>query len=118
VNPNCGEINVEAAEADPDSILHWYRALLKFRKENPLVIYGSYREYDKNSRGLYVYSREYEGQKLLVVSSFTEKPVRFSAPQGFDLAQAKQVFGNYAPPEAQSGTFVTRPWECRVYLWA
>ena len=116
VNPNYTEINVEAAEADPGSVLHWYMGLLKFRKENPLVIYGDYTEYYKNSRSLYVYSRGYEGRKLLVVCSFSGKPVQFSAPRGFDLTWAEQVFGNYAAPAAQSNTFVTQPYECRVYL--
>jgi len=117
VNQNYSEINVEAAEADPNSILHWYRALLQFRKENPLVIYGGYQEHYKSSRSLYAYSREHEGKRLLVVCTFGEKPVQFCAPKGFDLTQGKQVFGNYAPPETQTNSFVTKPWECRVYMW-
>jgi len=117
VNPNYAEINVEAAEADPNSILHWYRALLRFRKENPMVIYGGYEEHYKSSRSLYVYSREYEGKRLLVICAFGDKPLQFSAPGGFDLARARQVFGNYAEPETQANSFVTRPWECRVYMW-
>ena len=117
VNPNYADINVQAAEADPDSILNWYRALLQYRKDNPMVIYGSYREHYKSSRSLYVYSREMDGKRLLVICSFTDKPVQFSAPMGFDLLHGKQVFGNYAAPEAQSNCFVTRPWECRVYEW-
>ena len=118
VNPNYSEINVEAAEADPDSILHWYRVLLQFRKENPLVIYGSYQEHYKSNRSLYVYSREHEGKHLLVICAFGDRPVQFCAPKGFDLAQGRQVFGNYAAPETQTNSFVTKPWECRVYLWA
>ena len=117
VNPNYPEINVAAAEADPDSLLHWYRALLNFRKGNPMVIYGSYEEHYESSRSLYVYSREYEGKKMLVICTFGEKPVQFNAPRGFDLTQGKQVFGNYAAPEIQTNSFVTKPWECRVYLW-
>ncbi|MDR1465004.1 MAG: alpha-glucosidase [Oscillospiraceae bacterium] len=117
VNPNYTEINAAAAEADPDSLLHWYRALLKFRRESPLALYGDYREHNKASRQLYVYSRGREGQRLLVICSFTEQPVRFAAPLGFDLLHATQLFGNYAAPETQSNQFVTRPYECRVYGW-
>ncbi|MDR1928128.1 MAG: alpha-glucosidase [Oscillospiraceae bacterium] len=117
VNPNYPEINVAAAEADAFSLLHWYRALLRFRKENPLVVYGDYREYKKNSRSLYVYAREHEGKRLLVICSFSEKPVRFRAPPGFDLLHGKRVFGNYAPPERQNDQFLTKPYECRVYLF-
>ncbi|MCL2495654.1 MAG: alpha-glucosidase [Oscillospiraceae bacterium] len=117
VNPNYPEINVAAAEADPDSLLHWYRALLAFRKENPVVIHGKYTEHYKSSRSLYVYSQELDGKRLLVVCAFGEKPVQFSAPTGFDLTGAKQAFGNYAIPGIQTNNFVTKPWECRVYLW-
>ena len=117
VNPNYTEINVEAAEADPNSILHWYRALLKFRKESPLAIYGSYQEHYKSSRSLYVYSRAHEGERLLVICAFGEKPQQFCAPRGFDLTQAEQIFGNYAKPAVQSNSFVTKPWECRVYAF-
>lgn len=115
INPNYTEINVEDADRDPDSVLNFYRALLQFRKENPMVIYGSYQEHYKSSRSLYVYSREHEGKRLLVVCAFSDKPVQFNAPAGFDLTQAKQVFGNYAQPAAQSNSFITKPWECRVY---
>jgi len=117
VNPNYPEINVAAAEADPDSLLHWYRALLHFRKENPVVIHGKYQEHYKSSRSLYVYSQELDGKRLLVVCAFGEKPVQFSAPTGFDLTRARQVFGNYAIPGIQTNNFITKPWECRVYLW-
>ena len=114
-NPNSSEINVEAAEADPNSILHWYRALLKFRKEHPMVIYGTYQEHQKSSKSLYVYSREGEGQKLLVICSFKDKPVKFSAPAGFDFSKAELAFCNYDAP--QNASIAMRPWECRVYFW-
>ena len=62
INPNYTEINVEAAEKDPNSTLNFYRKLIKFRKENEIVIYGSYKEHYKDSDELYVYSRYYEGK--------------------------------------------------------
>ena len=115
VNPNYEEINVAAAEADPNSILHFYRALLKFRKDHPaLVIYGGYEEHCKASKSLYVYTREGGGEKLLVICSFKDKPVKFTAPEGFDLSKADLLFCNYDASNAFAGL---RPYECRVYLW-
>jgi glycosidase len=81
INPNYKEINVEAAEKDPNSILNFYRKLLKFRKENEIVIYGSYKEHYEDSKELFVYSRYYEGKKMLVINSFSEKPVSFKTPK-------------------------------------
>ena len=42
VNPNLPEINVEAQLNDPDSILSFYKKLIRLRKENPVFVYGTY----------------------------------------------------------------------------
>ena len=117
VNPNYTEINVEAAEKDPDSILNYYRKLLKFRKENEIVIYGDYKEHYASSDTLFVYERNYEGKRLLVVNSFTDKPVKFKAPEGFDLSKGECVLCNYKYPAVSGNAFTTKPWETRVYLF-
>jgi len=117
VNPNYTEINVEDADKDPDSILNFYRKLLKFRKENPVVIYGDYKEHNKCSNKIYVYERNYEGKRLLVISSFTEKAVKFKAPKGFDLASGKLVLQNYDDASIINNGFTLKPYETRVYLW-
>ena len=117
VNPNYTEINVEAAEKDPNSILNFYRKLLKFRKENEIVIYGDYKEHLKRSKDLYVYERNYEGQRLLVICSYTEKPVQFTAPAGFDLAKGECVLSNYDDSSVCANGFTTKPYETRVYLF-
>ncbi len=117
VNPNYKEIYVEAAEKDPDSILNFYRALLKFRKENEIVIYGDYKEHYKSSKNLYVYERNYEGKRLLVINSYTEDGVNFKAPKGFDLSKGKLVLSNYKDNAIQDNGFTTKPYETRVYLF-
>jgi len=117
VNPNYTEINVEDADKDPNSILNFYRKLLKFRKENPVVIYGDYKEHNKCSNKIYVYERNYEGKRLLVISSFTEKAVKFKAPKGFDLASGKLVLQNYDDASIINNGFTLKPYETRVYLW-
>lgn len=117
INQNYTEINVEAAEKDPNSILNFYRKLLKFRKENKIVIYGSFTEYEKNSGKLFVYSREYEGQRMLVVCSFTDEKVRFNAPESFDLRKGEMVLSNYKYPAVVENGFFTKPYEVRVYLY-
>ena len=116
VNPNYPEINVEAAEADPNSILHYYRKLLKFRKENEIVRYGDFRLM-KTERKLFAYIRRYEGQKMLVVCSFAEEELNFRLPQSeFDIEKAELVLSNYDFNQVVHNGFFTRPYETRVYL--
>lgn len=117
VNSNYKDINVESQLDDPGSILNFYRDALQFRRDNPVVIYGDYVEHMPKSRELYVYERNLAGKKLLVICSYSEKCVRFDAPEGITLDETKQVFGNYDNNFVISNGFTTRPYEMRVYLF-
>ena len=117
VNDNYREINVESQQNDPDSLLNFYRDALQFRRDNPVVVYGDYVEHLPKSRELFVYERNLAGKKLLVICSYSEKPVRFDAPEGIHLDEGKQVFGNYENNFVISNGFTTRPYEMRVYLF-
>ncbi|MBO5360088.1 MAG: alpha-glucosidase [Clostridia bacterium] len=117
INDNYTEVNVEDAEKDPNSILNYYRKLLKFRKENEIVIYGDFKEHYHESDKLYVYERNYEGKKLLVICSFSDRIERFKAPKGFDLAKGKVVLGNYDCFNSGFDTFNLRPYETKVFLF-
>lgn len=117
VNSDYKEVNVQNEENDPNSLLNFYRKLIKFRKENDVVIYGKYKEYYPLSNSLYVYERKYEGKKLLVICSFKEKSVRFNAPEGYDLNKGELVLCNYSDNKIVKNGFVTKPYEVRVYLF-
>lgn len=117
VNENYREINVAAQEEDPDSLLNFYRRLVKFRRDNEVVLYGTYRELLPKDKKLYVYVREYEGKRLLVICSFSADQVRFDAPEDFKLDRGLQVLGNYDMNFVIANGFTTRPYELRVYLF-
>ncbi len=117
VNSNYTQINVQAEEADENSLLNFYRRLLKFRRDNPIVIYGDYIEHMAESKELYVYERNYRGKKLLVVCSFTSEAVRFDAPEGIELEKGIRVLENYDLNFVIANGFTLRPYEMRVYLF-
>ena len=115
VNPNYSAVNVAAQEADPDSLLNFYRKLLAYRKSDPLVIYGDYRELRPRDRHFYVYERSYQGRRLLVICHFSSRPHSFRAPAGMEPSQGKLLFSNYPANPLQGEGFSARPWELRVY---
>lgn len=117
VNKNYPEINAKKETEDPNSILNHYKKLIKFKKENPIAIYGDYKEHYKNSGKLYVYERNYNGKRLLVINSFTEDNVAFEAPAGFELEKGTPILCNYDNPTVQGNGFKTRPYETRVYVF-
>ena len=117
VNENYHEINAASQEDDPDSLLNFYRALLKFKKEDPVAIWGDYTEYFPKDKHFYVYARSYEGRRLLVICSFTRKAKRFEAPEGFDLEKGKLLFSNYEGNFVIMNGFTSKPYEMRVYAF-
>ena len=116
INDNYTTVNVENELADPDSLLNFYKKAIALRKSLPVVRDGSYQEYERHSRTLYVYARETKEQKLLVICSFTDKPVRFYAPYNFSLGDMKLLLTNY-DDSREENSFVTKPYETRVYLY-
>lgn len=113
VNPNYVDINVEQQNADPDSVLNFYRKTVKLRKQLSCVRHGTYREFYPLSDKLYVYAMEEEAQKILVLCSFHDKEVKCPTPEGFQMDKAKLILCNYPKPRRT----ILRPYECKVYLW-
>jgi len=111
VNPNYREINARAAMADPESVFHYYQKLIALRKQYPVIVYGSYQLLLEDSEELFVYIREYEGEKLLVVCSFTDKEVEFEIPKEFQGAQC--LIANYEN-SYDSEKMVLKPYEAFV----
>ena len=117
VNPNYVGINVEAAEADPNSVLAFYRKAIALRRRLPVVRDGSDRELRRASRDLYAYVREGCGQRLLVVCSLSSQLAYFSAPKDLQLEGAELCLCGYGDAPTEGNSFFLRPYECRVYLW-
>lgn len=83
VNPNYTEINAKAETADVNSVFHYYKKLITLRKENPVVVYGRYEALMEDSEDLFVYTRELDDEKLLVVCNFCDHAVGFTIPTDF-----------------------------------
>ncbi len=50
VNPNYKEINVKQALADPNSVYYYYKKLIQLRKQHPVMVYGTFRDFRKMIR--------------------------------------------------------------------
>lgn len=110
INPNYTIINAEAEEKDSASPLNYFKKLTKLRKENPVLVYGKYTLLDKTNPNVYAYTREMNGNKILVLLNF--KSDAATANIGIDLSKAKLLLGNYSNP---SKTSTLQPYEAVVY---
>ena len=112
VNQNYKEINAAKQEADPDSLLNFYRKAIALRKSLPVVKDGTYKDHFFLSGKRYVYSRDNGKQKILVICSFSKTEIPVRIPAGFDMSKAKLVLHSYPQVKEQ-----LQPYEARVYLW-
>jgi oligo-1,6-glucosidase len=117
VNPNYKEINAKNALIDPNSILHYYKELIKRRKEHDIIVYGAYDLILEEDEQIYAYTRTLDNEILLVICNFTEEKASFELPANIRY-DAKQLFiSNYDVQNDDDISLITlRPYEARVYL--
>lgn len=110
VNPNHSTIHVQAQLNDSESVLNYFRAMAKLRKENPVLTYGSFRPFDVGVDSLFLFFRESQQEKMLIVLNFSDRVANL--PNQVIPVLSKRLIGNY--PEGKSLQEL-RPWEARVY---
>lgn len=110
VNPNHTTIHVQAQLNDSESVLNYFRAMAKLRKENPVLTYGSFRPFDVGVDSLFLFFRESQQEKMLIVLNFSDQVANL--PNQVIPVMSKRLIGNY--PEGKSLQEL-RPWEARVY---
>ena len=113
VNPNYESINAEAQENDQNSVLNYFRALVKLRKENPVLVYGAYTLLDKSNPDVYAYTRVLGDVTVLVLLNF--KSTNAKVDTDIDISRAKVLLGNY-PEASKDGSL--KPYEAVVYSLA
>lgn len=100
------EVNLERDIASEKSVWRFYKALLKFRKENDAVRRGRFRDLTGQGKGYFVFERTYEGECVLVVCNFERKSsIPFCAEGKYRLIlsnygrRSRTVDGIYEPYE-------------------
>lgn len=111
VNPNYREINAARQLEEPDSVFHYYQKLIRLRKEHEIVVYGTYDLLLPESKEIYMYTRTWKDEKLLVVCNFSGDTVKVELPEEF--AGAEILISNYKDVSVQIEMTV-RPYEAFV----
>jgi oligo-1,6-glucosidase len=110
VNPNYTTVNAAQQDKDPNSVLNYFRKMVKLRKDNLVLVYGKYTLLDKDNPNVYAYTRELDDKKVLVLLNFSDKNA--SANIGINISKTKVLINNYPTP---SKTGELRPYEAAIY---
>lgn len=116
VNPNYKEINVAAQEKDPNSVLNYFRNMVKLRKENPILVYGDYQLLDAANPKVYSYLRTFEGKQFLVLLNFST--TNSVTNTGLAINHTELKISNYTEKPivpTSTGQFELRPYEAAIY---
>ncbi|MEG6587660.1 glycoside hydrolase family 13 protein [Paenibacillus barengoltzii] len=118
VNPNHERINVEEAIRNPDSIYHYYKELIRLRKEHAVIVYGAYELLLPDHPQIYAFTRKLEKSRLLVILNFSSEEPVFEWPvEAMEPEDIELLISNYAPQEHEDLlNLPLRPYEARVYL--
>jgi oligo-1,6-glucosidase len=87
LNPNYREINAEEQIRRNDSIFSFYQTLIQLRKKMDIITLGNFELLIPDDPDLFVYTRRYRGEELLVVCNFSPKERVFTPPERFTDAQ-------------------------------
>lgn len=114
VNPNYKEINVAAQENDPDSILSYYKQLIRNRRAHEVIVYGEFQDLDPSHGQVYCYTRTTAQEELLVILNLTKETVPYTVPT--ELSNGwKCLISNY-PDTSLEKEIILRPYEALVYV--
>ncbi|MBB3194259.1 alpha-amylase family glycosyl hydrolase [Roseateles terrae] len=84
LSPNRASHNAQAQEADPASLLHFYRAMLALRNGQPSLARGSYEAPVAQGQVL-AFQREWQGERTLVAINYGETAARLALPVSSEM---------------------------------
>ncbi len=113
INENYKEINAKKSLEDKNSVFYHYKKLIEIRKSNETIIYGDYKLLCEDDKNIFAYTRELNGDKILVVCNFYEKEVEFKYDKEFKNAEI--LLSNYNDSSLAIDKLKLRPYEAIMY---
>ena len=111
VNENYNKINVELQQDNSDSILNYYREIIRIRKNNLTLIYGDFLDLEPSNEQLYIYKRWDQQKTYFIVLNFSDDKVQWDIN---NFESMRLVISNHKKSVYDK---LLDPWEARVYIY-
>jgi oligo-1,6-glucosidase len=112
VNPNYVVINGAAAIADPNSVFHHFKALIKLRHDHPVIVDGRFELLLPDDEQIWALTRTLDDQVLVMIANCTSEVATVPADALPDLSGAAVLLATHSDRTSLD----LLPWESRIYL--
>jgi len=109
MNPNHNSIHVEEQEEKQDSILNYYREMIRFRKEHLTMVYGDYQSIDNDNEYIFAYRRWDKKNDFLVVHNFSDNEIKWDHQDDVDLDLVKSNLSE------EESNLIFKPWQSKIF---
>ncbi|PFP23480.1 alpha,alpha-phosphotrehalase [Bacillus sp. AFS073361] len=113
VTGNYKEINVKNSAVEPDSILDYYKKLVRLRKEYKVISEGSYIPILLDHESVFSYKRTYDSQTLIVINNFYGTETEVELEENMEGYQC--ILSNYESRDP-SNRLILKPYESLTFL--
>ena len=111
INKNYKEINVEKQLNDENSILNFYKKMIKLKKEYEGLIYGKFNLILEEDENIFAYERIYNDDLFLIVCNISDENINFK----YKNTLRNVLLSNYYVKYEETNDVNLRPWECILY---
>ncbi|HKJ33013.1 MAG TPA: alpha-glucosidase [Balneolales bacterium] len=116
VNPNYKTINATAEIKNPNSVFNYYKQMIKYRHDHPILVYGDFTVFDRSNPDIFIYTRSQGEKKDLIILNMSDKKINYDLPSGLKSRRWDLQIGNYRnASEIIQGSTDLQPWEAVVY---
>ena len=116
ITSNYPKINVENELNDQDSILNYYKKVIRLRTKSSykdVIVYGTYQQILEKHPDLYAYIRSDDKKKLLVITNFRNKIVKINKLE-YNIVNVLLSNYNKSNLTEENGLYVFKPYEAIV----
>lgn len=116
VNPNYKTINVEKQLHDQHSILHFYKKMIKLKKEHEIFTYGTYELLLPDHPQIYAYTRTMGEEKVVILVNLTDQTANMNEDLPFEVTSSQLLLANLEVNDHDAVKNISlKPFEARVY---
>lgn len=114
VNENKSFINVKESLIDENSILNYFKKLIEYRKNEPLIKDGVYLDLDPKNKNVYIYSRKKDNEEIVCISNFSDRTIKYKLKKNQNYKDYQIKLSNYQNNEIDSSFITLKPYEVVV----